>query len=244
MMENGVMIVQAGSNLKYVGKATLTVENGKITSKRDEVILLSALNKSNPEMDELVRKYNQNEEFSKVIARARKPLEGVDELGSLMTDALTDQLKVDIAFQNKGGIRVQSLAQGDITIKDIYKLDPFNNQVVIFRMNFDEMKSLICYGYQLEKEIDLQVSGLTYTITDNWNHRCGDVEIQGPGGKPLDPSKDYTVAMNNYMAVTYKFDHRDPGTAASITTSEALIDYLKIKKEVDYQGVKRTSVKP
>jgi hypothetical protein len=50
--------------------------------------------------------------------------------------------------------------------------------------------------------------------------------------------------MNNYMAVTYKFDHRDPGTAASITTSEALIDYLKIKKEVDYQGVKRTSVKP
>ena len=244
MMEHGVMIVQAGSNLRYVGKTTLTVANGKITTKRDEVIPISVLNKSNPEMEELVRKYNRNEEFSKVVGVARKPLDGPDELGSLMTDALTDQLKVDIAFQNKGGIRTQSIPQGDITMKDIYKLDPFNNQVVIFRMNVAEIKSLICYGYKQEKEIDLQVSGISYIIRDKGNHQCASVELKSIGGKPLDPLKDYTVAMNNYMAVTYKFDHRDPGTAAVVTTAEALIGYLKTVKEVNYQGTKRASVNP
>jgi len=50
--------------------------------------------------------------------------------------------------------------------------------------------------------------------------------------------------MNNYMAVTYKFDHRDPGTAAVVTTAEALIGYLKTVKEVNYQGTKRASVNP
>ena len=132
LIENGVMIVQAGANLKYVGKTTLTIADGHVIDRQDEVIPISALKKSNPEMDELVGKYNQNEEFSKILATAETPFEGLDELGSLMTDALASELKVDFAFQNKGGIRVQNMEKGNITMKDIYKLDPFNNQVVIY----------------------------------------------------------------------------------------------------------------
>jgi len=190
-------------------------------------------------MDELVKKYNHNEEFSKVAGMAEEPIDGVDELGSLMTDALTNELKVDFAFQNKGGIRIQNIAQGEITLKDIYKLDPFNNQVVIFSMNEAEIRSLICYGYKLEKGIDLQVSGMSYTVNDNGENECASVVMLGADGKPLDPGKNYNVAMNNYMAGTYQFDHQDPGTTSTLTTAEALISFLKSRKTVNYHGIIR-----
>jgi hypothetical protein len=48
--------------------------------------------------------------------------------------------------------------------------------------------------------------------------------------------------MNNYMAVTYQFNHRDQGTTSSLTTVEALINYLKAVKEIDYSGVKRATM--
>ncbi len=242
-VENKVMIVQTGSNLKYVGKITLMIENGKVTSKTGEVIPLANLKKEKAEVRTSIDKYNDNKEFSKIVGFAENPLEGEAELGSLMTDALTDQLKVDFAFQNRGGIRVQSLNEGNITLKDIYKLDPFNNQVVLFSMSPDEIQSLICYGYQHEKGIDLQVSGMTYELKDDGQYGCAAVKMSDKSGKELDPEKEYMVAMNNYMAYTYKFNHKDPGTVSTLTTAEALINYLGVKGQINYTGIRRAVVK-
>ncbi|MEI7499071.1 MAG: bifunctional UDP-sugar hydrolase/5'-nucleotidase [Bacteroidota bacterium] len=242
LMENGVMILQAGANLRYFGKTTLQIENGHVSDRRDEVIPVADLKKENEEVRKLIDQYNDNKEFDQVIGFTEKTITGYDELGSLMTDALTSELKVDFAFQNKGGIRLPELAEGNITLKDLYKLDPFNNQVVIFKMNADEIASLICYAYKLEKDIDLQVSGMTYIITNDKKNQCTSVKMIGKSGKPLDPAMDYSVAMNNYMAVTYKFDHRDQGKTAATTTAEAMINYLSNKKTVTYSGVKRATV--
>lgn len=246
MMENGVMIVQAASNLKYIGKTTLRIENGRVTGRSDEVIPISALHKADSALVELCGKYNWNEEFSRVAGIAEAPLEGYDALGSLMTDALTHQLKVDVAFQNRGGIRVSSLPQGPITIKDIYQLDPFGNLVVTCRMRTEEIRSLISYAYNLEKVIDLQVSGMRYTVTSDGQGYCLGVDLSDNSGKALDPSRDYIVAMNSYIAASYRFDHSDPGTMGSVTTAEILIQYLKEVKKVNYTGVKRAlqTVKP
>ncbi|MFZ4523032.1 MAG: bifunctional metallophosphatase/5'-nucleotidase [Bacteroidales bacterium] len=238
---NGVMIVQAGAHMKYVGKTTLVMEDGKLISKNDEVILFTSLKSEDRGVRALIDMYNNNQEFSKIIGTAEKPLEGEDELGSLMTDAITNQLKVDIAFQNRGGIRISSLSEGAITLKDIYKLDPFNNQIVLFSMKADEIKSIICYGYKHEKMIDLQVSGMTYKVTSDGKGDCLSVEMFDKSGKPLDPNGEYAVGMNNYMAYTYKFDHKDPGTLSTLTTAEALIRYLGVAGKINYSGVKRAT---
>jgi 5'-nucleotidase / UDP-sugar diphosphatase len=239
MLRNGVMIVQAGSNLKYIGKTTLGIQNGQVISRRDEVIPVSALNKADPALEKLCVQYNGNEEFKQVAGIAVNPIEGYDALGSLMTDAIVSQLKVDFAFQNRGGIRINSLPKGDITLKDIYQLDPFGNAVVIFRMNPKEIVSLVSYAYNLEKAPDLQVSGMTYTVTADGKGHCLEVALLDGRGKPLDPERDYTVAMNSYIAASYLFDHRDPGSTAATTTAEVLIQYLKEVGKVDYTGVKR-----
>jgi len=238
-IENGVMIVQAGAHMKYVGKTTLVIKAGKVVSRKDDIIAFSNLKKEDPGIKTLVSRFNDNPEFARVIGHADKPIEGEDELGSFMTDALTNQLKVDFAFQNRGGIRVSSLSEGPITLKDLYKLDPFNNQVVIFSMKAAEMAGIICYGFQHEKGVDLQVSGMTYRIRTNDKGDCTGVVMTDLNGKPVDPDREYAVAMNNYMAYTYKFDHRDPGTLSTLTTAEAMIRYLGLVGHVNYAGVKR-----
>jgi 2',3'-cyclic-nucleotide 2'-phosphodiesterase (5'-nucleotidase family) len=242
-LENGVMIVQAGSNLKYIGKTTLVLENGKVTDRRYELVSFETLKKENPGIRKVIDAYNNNPEFDITVGTAARPVEGLDEMGSLMTDALTHLLQIDFAFQNKGGIRLLSLPKGDITLRDIYKLDPFSNQVVLYSMTAEEIKSLICYGYQHEKGIDLQVSGMTYKVTDDGTRQCAAVEMFDKAGKPLDPKAEYSVAMNSYMSYTYQFNHRDPGTMTAYTTTEALIKYLRQKKTVNYSGVKRATVK-
>ncbi|MEI6683470.1 MAG: bifunctional UDP-sugar hydrolase/5'-nucleotidase [Bacteroidota bacterium] len=241
-MENGVMIVQAGSYLKYIGKTTLMVSQGHIVDRRDEVIAMESLHQEKKEIRNLIDQYNSNTEFDKVVGLADQPLEGVDELGSLMTDAVVSQSKADIAFQNKGGIRLPSLPAGKLTLRDVYKLDPFNNQIVLFNMNVAEIKSLICYGYKHEKAIDLQVSGITYLLTGNGNNQCARVDLFDKSGKPLDPQREFSVAMNSYMAAAYKFDHKDPGTITQFTTNEALVHYLHKVKRVNYSGVRRATL--
>jgi len=46
-----------------------------------------------------------------------------------MTDAMRTIHGLDVAFQNEGGIRLRRLDE-KITLKDVYTLDPFGNQVV------------------------------------------------------------------------------------------------------------------
>lgn len=240
MMVNGVMIVQTGSGLKNVGITTIHVTKGKITDRRYQLLPLASLPKSDPKVQALIDKYNSNEEMKRVVAVAETAFSNQEELGCLMTDAITARMKVDFAFQNGGGIRISSLPQGDILLKDIFRLDPFGNQVVTFTMTFDEIKSLICNSYNRDKSIDLVPSGMTYTVIINSEGLCNDVEMKDKNGKILDASKTYTVGLNSYISSTYKFNHTDPGTTNYNTTAQTLLDYLGEVKKVNYAGIRRS----
>lgn len=243
MMVGDVMIVQTGSGLKNVGKTTLVVRDKKIVRRTYELIPLASITGTNPEVQALIDKYNDNPELNKEIAIAEAPLEGEDELGSMMTDAITSRLKVDFAFQNVGGIRISNLQKGAIRLKDVYRLDPFGNLVVTYTMNTEEIRSLICNAFNRGKAIDLEVSGMSYTIVTDDQGNCKDVIMKDKTGKPLDAAKEYKVGVNSYISASYKFDHRDPGTTTYTTSAQALIDYLQDVKKVNYAGVKRVSVK-
>ena len=239
MMVNDVMIVQTGSGLKNIGITTLQVTKGKITDRKYELVPLAGIKGSKPEVQAVIDKYNSNEEMSRVVAYAETTFANEEELGCMMTDAITARMKIDFAFQNGGGIRIPTLPQGNIMLKDIFRLDPFGNQVVTIRMTYDEIKSLICNAYNREKSIDLVPSGMTYTVIVNSEGLCTDVEMKDMAGNPIDPAKTYTVGVNSYISASYKFNHTDPGTTNYNTTAQTLLDYLAEVKKVNYAGVKR-----
>mgnify|MGYP006278980181 FL=1 len=235
---NGVLITQAGGDGKYVGKIVITLKNEQITKREAELVNLNEVTETDAEVQSQVDDYNaeKKEVFNTAIATALNPIDGKQELGSLMTDAVTAEYNLDFAFQNNGGIRVSSL-EGEITIGDVYELDPFGNQVVKFELTTAEIKSLIEYSYQKDGGIDLQVSGLKYTVQVNDLGAITGVKLTDYQGQSLDANQTYTVGLNSYIASSYQFEHEDEGTSLQITSANTLINYLKEQNTIDYDGV-------
>lgn len=239
---NGVMITQTGSGLKYTGKIIVLVYKSKVVGRSYELIDLGKISGKDNVVQKIIDAYNDNPVLNQVIAIAKETITGEDALGSLMTDAITDRLGLDIAFQNNGGIRSPELISGNILLKDIYKLDPFGNKVIKFRMTVTEIKSLIALSYNRGKALDLQVSGITYSVIVDSAKLLKEVRLLDRDGKALNPAKEYNVGISSYIASTYHFVHRDAGESLFTTTAQTLIDFLKAKKVVDYTGVKRAFV--
>lgn len=240
---NDVLIMQAGSGLRYLTKTTLSICGNKLINRQAETLSITAFSKSDEEMEQLILKYNDNKELNEVIGTALNDIRGKDELGSMMTDAMAAMAPVEIAFQNNGGIRVDNFPEGDITIKDVYQLDPFGNEIILFYLTPAEIRSLILNAYNRELEIDLQTSGIIYTVLTDTAGKGLDVEILLSDGSIPDEGKTYATGISSYIASSYQFDHKDEGTSLYTITAQSLINFIRNKKALDYKGVKRAFVK-
>lgn len=240
---NGVLIMQAGSNLKNLGKTTLQLVDGKVVNKKGEIISVIDYPRLDSAVYKRVEAFNDNPELNRVIGTAMADINGNDELGSMITDGITAIAPLEVAFQNNGGIRIDNLNKGNITMKDIYKLDPFGNEIIQFNLSVAEIKSLILSAYKRENTLDLQVSGLQYTIIADTTNQKLDVELTMPDGSICDENRVFVAGLSSYIASSYQFDHKDPGKSLYITTAQALINLITERKEMNYAGVKRAFIK-
>lgn len=236
---NGVLVTQAGGDNRFLGRVEFLVRGGRVVEKKGGLIELSGPMAEDAEVKGMIDRFNRNPAFAKVIVTAPLAITGKDALGSLMTDAMCRTHGLDIAFQNGGGIRLNHLPQ-QITIKDVYTLDPFGNQVVQLAMTAAEIRGLILNSFEKGGNIDLQVSGISYVVrTDNLRH-VKEIRLSDPDGKPLDESRQFQVGISSYVASAYDFAHRDPGRSLQSTTAEALIRYLQSNIDLNmYRDIKR-----
>jgi 5'-nucleotidase / UDP-sugar diphosphatase len=241
---NNVLVMQASSGVKYISKVTLNLVEGKIVSKKAEAISVVDYPETDTTVLKMVDRYNDNKELNQVIGVALKDISGSDELGSLMTDGMCALGEIEIAFQNNGGIRIDNLTKGNITIKDMYKLDPFGNEVILMKLSVPEIKSLILNSFNRDKVIDLQVSGITYTVITDINGIGTEVRLNGPDGSTVADDRVFATGLSSYVASAYEFAHNDPGQSLYITTAQTLINFITLRKEIDYSGVKRTFMEP
>ena len=243
---NGVLITQAGSNAKYLGRIELKVENGKVIYKKGELIDVSTLKNEDPKLKALIANFKNNPEFNRLIATLPMELVGSDELGNFITDAARNMNHLDIAFHNQGGIRLDHLGPS-IRLMDIYKMLPFENDIVLFEMTPAEIKTLITYSYKRRNNFDLKVSGINYTILVQAGSEPGkppvikDIELKDEAGNVLDENKSYKVGINDYIASIYKFTHQDPGKALKTIIAPLVIDYLQKEKDAYnvYKNIKK-----
>ncbi len=232
---NGVLITQSGSHLKYATLVKLRVKNHKVVSKEAIVLDVNSVRKEKPEIKQLVNKFNDAPALNEPIAIAKTKFETPEELGSLITDAIREVSDADFAFQNTGGVRVNYLKKGPITVKDVYSMDPFNNDVVVYQMTGAQVKKFILNTYRKNGGYPSYVSGMTYSVSDD-----GKTVWVNTKGDEFSTKKLYKVAMNSYMASTVNIESEDDGQSKFMTSEEMLIEFLRKHKEVDYQGVVRT----
>ncbi len=97
---------------------------------------------------------------------------------------------VDLAIVNLGGLRTPLFA-GSVTVGDIFKLMPFENELVILWLKGSDLESLLHYFAQIGGQ---GVAGIRMQIR---NDRADGIQV---AGKPLNPDRQYSIATNDYLA--------------------------------------------
>ena len=235
---NGVLVTQAGSSLRYATLVLFTVKQGKVTDVRGTTLDVEHFSKKDPEMQAMLDQFNSDKTFTEAIATAVTPFENREEVGCLVTDAIRELSGADFAFNNTGGIRIDRLKKGPITVKDVYRIDPFNNEIVVFQMTGKQLERFIMETFKKNGRFPSFVSGMRYEVHTETDGYPKSVSINPDRGK-FSRDAVYKVAMNSYMASTVRFDSQDDGESQFMTSEEMLIQYLKKHKKVSYQGVTR-----
>ena len=160
--------------------------------------------------------YTNDKEVSDIIAPYKEKLDKVmnevigynvqemtkgkpnSPLTNWFADAMLEEVNVqkglnaDFAIQNYGGVRVNSMAKGDITIRTIYELMPFDNSVYILTMKGDVVQKLFdkianSEGWPISKSVQFTMEfGKAVNIKIN--------------GKSLDPNAEYKAVLPDYVA--------------------------------------------
>ena len=240
---NGIMITQAENKLKYGTLIRLTVKDGGTLKRSMELIDIRNSKKEKPSIRDMVDKYNDNPVLKEVIATATDDFSSYEELGYLMADAQRTAAGADIALVNPGGVRIDHLSKGPVTIMNVYQLDPFGNELVVTKLTGNEIRSLMMAAFPIDDKAPVYPSGITTKLRLNAKGNPEDITLLTGSGDPLDMDRTYTVAMNSYMTLVYKYGHIDPGQSLFITTADATIAFLKKTGNIrSYRGEKRIQI--
>ncbi len=234
---NGTLVTQTGNKLRGVGVTHIKIKGDKVISISNEVVSLDGVE---PDAEALayINSCKDDSPLNDPIGAVDQTLSRVG-LANMITDVMLERSGADIVLQNAGSIRIDSLAKGDVTIGQIYELEPFRNHIVTQKLTLDQIKEMIMTKYNSSggesRSIDLSPSGASYTIYTNDDGLATDVEFIDLKGRKM-TNKSYTLGTNNYVASAYIYAGRGKATPIEdrVIVADAVIDV--IKRDGVYKG--------
>ncbi len=136
-----------------------------------------------------------------VIGRASERFgrEGTGEtaMGNAVCDAMLEETSADFSFTNLGGIR-DELPSGAITPRDVFRVLPFPNTLVLFRLTGEELKRVLETRVSGDHQ-GLHIAGgkVKYNKTRDDFDRVTRLEV---GGQAWDPNGTYRVCTTDFLA--------------------------------------------
>ena len=151
-------------------------------------------------------------------------------LGSLIADAMKDAMQSDFSFMNPGGIRAD-LPKGSIVYSDLFRIQPFGNQLVKMTLTGAQIKTLLQqqWGASASDTKTLQISGLKYTADFSKPIAERVVSLTKEDGTPIVDTESYTAVVNNFMAAggdNYTVLTQGLNPTAGSTDIEAFYQYV------------------
>ena len=228
----GILIVQAGANLKNLGRLDLNVKDGRVVGYDGRLIDLIVIDTAgvSPQLTALAAKYAQQieVEFGRTIATLETAWHrghGESNIGDWICDALRAHVGADVAFLNSGSIR-KDLAAGPVRMSDVKEILPFANTLVTFDLTGAQLRTIVETNAKAAAGdgSGLQLSGLSY----GWRKVGDHVEVEDlrVGGTPVQNDKVYKAAAADYVAMQAKeyFGLEPPPTVyAGIGVTDAIM---------------------
>ncbi|MFC0178517.1 bifunctional UDP-sugar hydrolase/5'-nucleotidase UshA [Thorsellia kenyensis] len=222
--QNGSWIMQTLDLGKYVGRADISFLNGNITLDKYELIPVNLTEKVKneagdtsyvvvgetvkpaKEMVELLTPYYEKgqEKLAVKVGEVDNRLEGERDkvrfgqtnLGQLLLNSLTERTNADVAVLGGGGIRA-SIDAGNITYKDILKVQPFGNTVVYIDFTGKELKEYLAVAASKKTDSGAYAHFSNVSFKINPEGTLSDVTVKG---EPLDETKLYRLATLNFIS--------------------------------------------
>ena len=221
--QNGIWIVQAHEWGKYVGRADFEFRNGEMKMVRYQLIPVNLKKKvtydngeservlytpeipENAQMLSLLTPF-QNKGKAQLdvkIGNVNARLEGdrskvrfvQTNMAHLILAAQMARTTADFAVMSGGGVR-DSIEAGNITYKDVLKVQPFGNLVVYVDMSGKEVKDYLTAVAKMKPDSGAypQFANVSFTSA---NGQLNDLKIKG---EPVDDAKTYRMATLSFNA--------------------------------------------
>ncbi|EOI3465306.1 bifunctional UDP-sugar hydrolase/5'-nucleotidase UshA [Cronobacter dublinensis] len=258
--QNGIWIVQAHEWGKYVGRADFQFRNGEMKLVRYQLIPINLKKKvtwdngeservlytpqipENPQMLSLLTPFQKKGQAQLMvkIGSVNGRLEGdrskvrfvQTSMGHLILNAQIARTGADFAVMSGGGIR-DSIEGGDITYKDVLKVQPFGNTLVYVDMTGKEVMEYLTAVAQKKPDSGAypQFANVSFTASGG---ALNDLKIKG---EPVDPAKTYRMATLSFNATGgdgYPPIDKKPGYVnTGFVDAEVLKQYIQQSSPLD-----------
>jgi 5'-nucleotidase / UDP-sugar diphosphatase len=198
------LIVQAGSKGRWVGEADLDIDSETDSVLKSHAHLIDvrpSAKKNDARAARVVKKLLAlvDSSYDTVIGTlGRDWRAGGDYNGNLATFealALQNHFRVDLGCMNHGGLR-KSLAAGPIRLKDVYEINPFQNELVKITLDGFQLQSALEHMLRDATSETCEFAGLRCTF-DQELGKLTSIQI---GEKALTDNSVYTMVTNVFVA--------------------------------------------
>lgn len=183
------VIVDGCGNMGHLIEISLPSEQG---SQTISVHPISTAVKPDERLERRVRAINEEIASRLGVRLGTLPLDHIrtrHQIGEMVAGIFREHYGTDMALVQSGGIRAD-LTDGDITLRDIYSILPYENRIIPVRLPGRSIRRLI------EKAVsggaDAALAGVEVTSSD-------EELIIYVNGVRLDDSRDYTIALSEYV---------------------------------------------
>ncbi|UXY09882.1 bifunctional UDP-sugar hydrolase/5'-nucleotidase UshA [Kosakonia sp. ML.JS2a] len=258
--QNGIWIVQAHEWGKYVGRADFQFRNGEMKLVRYQLLPVNLKKKvtydngqservlytpeiaENPQMLSLLTPF-QNKGKAQLevkIGNTNGHLEGdrskvrfvQTNLARVILAAQMARTNADLAVMSGGGVR-DSIEAGDITYKDVLKVQPFGNTLVYVDLDGKALTDYLTAVAQKKPDSGAypQFANVSFVAK---NGKLSDVKIKG---EPIDMAKTYRLATLSFNATGGdgypRLDDKTGYVNTGFIDAEALKEYIQKNSPLD-----------
>jgi 2',3'-cyclic-nucleotide 2'-phosphodiesterase (5'-nucleotidase family) len=249
------LIVQAGSQGKYLGDLILSFDEEGIIKSWDKsrLITIDDTIESDPACIEKLLEYQKPilEMMNNIIGKTLASLDGEKNhiraletnLGNLVADAMLEKaspLGASIAIVNSGAIR-SSVPAGDLSLGQVLEILPYGNYLVSIELSGQQIIGALENGVSQVDQLAgrfPQVAGLRFA----WDpqspvgDRIVSVDIKtGDSYQPLEPAVKYKIATNDFLAGGgdgYTMFVAGKAVYSRFVDFEVLQDYIKTRSPI------------
>ncbi|MBI6152269.1 bifunctional UDP-sugar hydrolase/5'-nucleotidase [Serratia surfactantfaciens] len=222
--QNGTWIVQAHEWGKYVGRADFEFRNGELKLVHYQLIPVNLKKKvekadgtservyytqqiaEDPTMMKLLTPFQEKgkEQLNVKIGSVNGKLEGdrskvrfvQTNLARVMLAAQMERADADFAVMSGGGVR-DSIESGDITYKNVLKVQPFGNTLVHVDMKGSEIEQYLAVVANMQPDSGAYAQFANVSLVAD-GKGVSEVKING---QPLQADKTYRMATLNFNAL-------------------------------------------